>query len=67
MTDIDYVKFIDISYADCQSNVVPIESYLGDLQVKYTRILPLILFLFEMYIFKNLLSLNYRRIFCRNL
>ncbi|CAF1476392.1 unnamed protein product [Rotaria magnacalcarata] len=67
VTDVNYRMYINIPYEDCRCNVVSIELCLTDLQIKYTRILPLILFLLEIYILKDILSLNYRRVFLRNL
>ncbi|CAF3704807.1 unnamed protein product [Rotaria sp. Silwood1] len=49
-TDVDYHMYTNIPYEDCRCNVVSIESCLTDLQLKYSRILPLILFLLEIYI-----------------
>ena len=50
VTDVNHHMYINIPYEDCRCNVVSIESCLNNLQVKYTRILPLILFLLEIYI-----------------
>ena len=60
--------YINISYEDCRCNVVSIEPCLTHSQYKYTHILPLILFLLEVYILKDILSINYyyRRSFRRN-
>jgi len=67
VTDVDFNMYKDISYEDCRCNVISIELCLTNLQFKYTRILPLILFLLEVYTFKVLLSLNrYRRYFIVN-
>jgi len=67
VTNVDFNMYKDISYEDCRCNVISIELCLTNLQFKYTRILPLILFLLEVYTFKVLLSLyRYRRYFIVN-
>lgn len=67
VTDVGFNMHKDISYEDCRCNVISIESCLTNLQFKYTRILPLILFVLDIYILKDLLSLNrYRRHFIVN-
>ncbi|CAF2160747.1 unnamed protein product, partial [Rotaria magnacalcarata] len=66
-TNVGFNMYKDISFEDCRCHVISIESCLTNLQFKYTRILPLILFLLEIYIFKDLLSLyRYRRYFIVN-
>lgn len=68
ITNIVYHMYTNMPYEDCRCNVVSIESCLTDLQLKYTRILPLILFVLEIYILKDILSLKYyRKDFLRNL
>ncbi|CAF4107855.1 unnamed protein product [Adineta steineri] len=67
VTDISWDMYISIPYEDCRCNVISIESCLTNLQIKYTRILPLILFLLEVYTFKDILSLHrYRSHFIVN-
>lgn len=67
ITNIDFGMHEYISYEDCRCNIISIESCLDDLHFKYTRTLPLILFVLEVHILKDLLSLSrYRRYFIIN-
>ena len=61
--NVDSDIYVDISYEDCRCNIVSIESCLTHLQYKYTYILPIILFLLEVYIIKDILSLDYYQIY----
>jgi small-conductance mechanosensitive channel len=63
-TEVGFHMYKDIPYEDCRCNIISIDTCLTNLQFKFTRILPLILFLLEVYTFKDLLSLNrFRRHF----
>ena len=63
-TEVGFHMFEAIPYEDCRCNNISIDTCLTNLQFKFSRILPLILFLLEVYTFKDLLSLNrFRRHF----
>jgi len=64
ITNINYLMYINISYEDCRCNVISSELCLSNLKLKYTYILPLIVFVLDVYILKDLFSLHrYRRYF----
>ena len=64
ITDIDYHMYNNIPYEDCRCNVISNELCLSNLHIKYTYILPLIVFVLDVYILKDLLSLHrYREYF----
>ncbi|CAF0923450.1 unnamed protein product [Rotaria sordida] len=61
VTNVKLNMYNNIPYEDCRCNVVPVESCLTDEELKYTRIIPLILFLLQIYLLKDILSLHHER------
>ncbi|CAF2822476.1 unnamed protein product [Rotaria sp. Silwood2] len=61
VTNVKLNMYNKIPYEDCRCNVVPVESCLTDEELKYSRIIPLILFLLQIYLLKDILSLHQDR------
>ncbi|CAF2213914.1 unnamed protein product [Rotaria magnacalcarata] len=61
VTNVKLNMYNNIPYEDCRCKVVPVESCLTDEELKYTRIIPLVLFLLQIYLLKDILSLHQDR------
>jgi len=67
ITNINYRMYLNIPQEHCRCNVISSDICLTNLRFKYSYILPLILSILEVYIFKDILSLSrYRRYFLEN-
>jgi hypothetical protein len=66
ITNIDYRMYINIPQEHCRCNVISSDICLTNLRFKYSYILPLILSILEVYIFKDILLIRYRRYFLEN-
>jgi hypothetical protein len=58
VTSIDTNLYCDISYHNCLCSVVSTKYCLTDKQLKISRILPLVLFVLQVYLIRELLSLS---------
>jgi hypothetical protein len=66
ITNIDYRMYINIPQEHCRCNVISSDICLTNLRFKYSYILPLILSILEVYIFKDILLIRFRRYFLEN-